>query len=163
MHSPGFIPLSSTTVIISSALLKANTSAISPFIPKNTNHSLLAGHILSALKTAVIRPLLKKPALDPEVFSNYRVLEKTVAAQLQDHLKYNNLSEKFQSGFRPGHSTETALVRVTNDLLMAADTGSPSLVILLDLTAAFDTVHYNILLHRLKYIIGLFDNVHNLI
>ena len=153
------------------ALLKANISAVSPLITNIINHSLLAGHIPSALKTAVIRPTLKKPTLDPEVLSNYRpisnlpflskVLEKTVAAQLQDHLIQHHLFEKFQSGFRYGHSTETALVRVTNDLLMAADTGSPSLLILLDLTAAFDTVDHNILLHRLQYTIGLSGNVKN--
>ncbi|XP_073710666.1 uncharacterized protein [Misgurnus anguillicaudatus] len=153
-----------------SALLKANISAVSPFITKIINHSLLVGHIPPMLKTAVIRPLLKKPTLDPEILSNYRpisnlpflskVLEKIVAAQLHVHLIHNNLFEKFQSGFRAGHSTETALVRITNDLLMAADTGSPSLLILLDLTAAFDTVDHSILLHRLQYTTGLSENVH---
>ena len=86
------------------------------------------------------------------------MLEKRVAAQLQDHLNSNNLFEKFQSGFRSGHSTETALVRVTNDLLMTADAGSPSLLILLDLTAAFDTVDHGILLHHLHSTIGLSDS-----
>ena len=100
------------------------------------------------------RPISNLPFLS-------KILERVVAAQLHDHLKHNNLFEKFQSGFRPGHSTETALVRVTNDLLMASDSGSPSLLILLDLTAAFDTVDHSILLHRLQHTIGLSDNVLN--
>lgn len=55
-----------------STLLKANLPVVSPFITKIINLSLLVGHIPSALKTAVIRPLLKKPTMDPDVFSNYR-------------------------------------------------------------------------------------------
>ena len=106
------------------------------------------------LHHVIIGPIYNLPFLS-------KALEKTVAAQLQDHLIQSNLFEIFQSGFRPGHSTETALVRVTNDLLMAADTGSPSPVILLDLTATFDTVDHNILLHRLQYTVGLTGNAHN--
>lgn len=56
---------------------------------------------------------------------------------------------------------ETALARVTNDLLMTADVGSPSLLILLDLTSEFDTVAHNILLHCLHFTIGLSDSVYN--
>ena len=80
-----------------------------------------------------------------------------VAVHLQDHLKQNSLFEKFQSGFRSAHSTETALVRVTNDLLMAADSGSPSILVLLDLSAAFDTIDHHILLNRLQHTFGLCD------
>ncbi len=151
-----------------SALIKSHSSAISLMITKIINHFLQSGLVPSTLKTALIKPLLKKPSLDPDDPANYRpisnlpflskVLEKVVLAQLRSHLKSHCLYEKFQSGFCLGHSTETALVRVTNDLLNAADTGSPSLLILLDLTAAFDTVDHHILLRRLHSTIGLSDS-----
>uniref|UniRef100_A0A8C6Q1G2 Reverse transcriptase domain-containing protein n=1 Tax=Nothobranchius furzeri TaxID=105023 RepID=A0A8C6Q1G2_NOTFU len=68
------------------------------------------------------------------------------------HLSINSLYEVFQSGFRPHHSTETALIKITNDLLLAADSGQISILILLDLSAAFDTISHTVLLHRLSTI-----------
>uniref|UniRef100_A0A8C6MFG0 Reverse transcriptase domain-containing protein n=1 Tax=Nothobranchius furzeri TaxID=105023 RepID=A0A8C6MFG0_NOTFU len=84
-----------------------------------------------------------------------KVLEKIVAIQVCEHLNTNDLFEEFQSGFREYHSTETALVRVTNDILMASDKNLVSVLVLLDLSAAFDTVDHNVLLERLEHVVGI--------
>ena len=62
----------------------------------------------------------------------------------------HNLSEVFQSAYKKGHSTESALVRVHNDILRAIDNGGCVILLLLDLSAAFDTVNHYILLSRLR-------------
>ncbi len=70
-------------------------------------------------------------------------------------MKNNLIFEKCQSGFRSQHSTVTALAKFANDLLLAADTGLYSALILLDLSSAFDTVDHNVLINRLK--VGIRD------
>ena len=75
--------------------------------------------------------------------------------QLKVFLQNNKVHNQFQSGFRKGHSTETALVKVINDLRVFADNNNISVLLLLDLTVAFDTIDYPILLKRLQHWIGL--------
>ena len=69
----------------------------------------------------------------------------------------NHIFEKFQSGFHSLLSTETALVKVANDLLLAADSGLYSILILLYLSSAFDTVDHNVLISHLKNYVGISD------
>ena len=71
------------------------------------------------------------------------------------HLSANNLLNQFQSAYRPGHSTKTALLKIVNDLLISLDDGDISLLASLDLSAAFDTIDHNIFLHRLQHDFGL--------
>ncbi len=80
-----------------------------------------------------------------------KVLEKIMLCQLQSFLHSNHISEMFQSGFKPFHSTESALLRVLNDILVATDSGDSVILIILDLTAAFDTIDHQLLLSRLQY------------
>ena len=84
-----------------------------------------------------------------------KILERAVADQLQAHLDTNGLHVKFQSAYRRGHSTETALLRILNDLLVMIDGGNNAVLVLLDLSAAFDTLDHTLLLQRLHAEIGL--------
>ena len=140
-------------------------STLLPFITKIINTSLQSGQMPSQLKVAKLRPLLKKPSLDHTQFSNYRpvsnltflskAIEKLVANQLISYINKNNLNESFQSAYKQYHSTETALIRVHNDILTAIDNRRTVILLLLDLSAAFDTVDHDILLFRLQQRFGV--------
>uniref|UniRef100_A0A8C4XGX7 Reverse transcriptase domain-containing protein n=1 Tax=Erpetoichthys calabaricus TaxID=27687 RepID=A0A8C4XGX7_ERPCA len=124
------------------------------------NSSLDTGVFPDCLKTAVVKPLLKKNNLDPSALENFRpisnlpflskILELAVIMQLNDHLNKHTILDKFQSGFRTNHSTETALIKVVDDLRVNADRGHLFVLIQLDLSAAFDTIDHNILRNRLS-------------
>uniref|UniRef100_A0A803U0T6 Reverse transcriptase domain-containing protein n=1 Tax=Anolis carolinensis TaxID=28377 RepID=A0A803U0T6_ANOCA len=78
-----------------------------------------------------------------------KVIERTVAGQLQQFLDETAGLDPFQSGFRSGHGTETVLVAITDEIRRQLDRGGSALLVLLDLTAAFDTVDHDLLIHRL--------------
>ena len=117
------------------------------------------------MKSAIVKPLLKKSTLNSEIFKNYRpvsnpsyvskVIEKAIAGRLLSHMQDQNLLDPFQSAHRSGHSTETALLRVHNDILRIIYNGDGVFLGLLDLSAVFDTVDHTILLSFLENHIGL--------
>ena len=153
---------------IPTSLLKKCIDPLLPFITETVNLSLLTGTVPQLFKSAVITPLLKKPSLDFNILKNYRpvsnlpflskVLERIIAAQITDYLKENSLQPLLQSAYRKFHSTETALLKVHNDICLSVDSGNYVLLILLDLSAAFDTIDHKILLQRLSHL-GISDVV----
>ena len=92
-----------------------------------------------------------------------KVIEKIVASRLLDHMVENEVHKSFQSPYRAGHSTETALLRVHHDIVNAVDQKKGVFLVLLDLLAAFDTVGHDILLDFLGYHIGLEGSVLDLL
>jgi len=83
------------------------------------------------------------------------LVERIVASRHAEHLEHNKLMPVNQSAYRRRHSTETALLKICNDALIAADRGMVTLVVLLDYSAAFDTVDHRVILDVLKYRFGL--------
>ena len=135
-----------------------------PVITSLINLSLESGQFPNVWKEAIGYPLLKKVNLDTS-FTNLRLIsnlsyiskltEKAVFHQLNNHLSLHELYPKLQSAYRKNHSTETALLKVTNDILVNMNSQRVSLLVLLDLSAAFDTIDHSILLNRLKYNVGV--------
>jgi hypothetical protein len=138
---------------------------LSLFLSVLVNRSLSTGCFPLLFKHAIITPILKKDNADVDVPNNYRpvsnlsfvskLLERVVQHQLQHYLDTAGLLPHFQSAYRKGHSTETALMKIYNDTLIAADNGDMSALCMLDLSAAFDTVDHEILLNRLEIKFGI--------
>ena len=139
-----------------------------PIITKIVNMSLTEAVVPSSLKNASLHPLLKKASLPYDEFSSFRpvsnlsfiskCVEKVAAAQTCIHVDDNNLSELYQSAYKKHHRTETALIKVQDDILRAIDNNCCVILLLLDLSAAFDTVDHRILLDRLSERFGIIGN-----
>ena len=146
-------------------LLKLCAQELAPIITAIVNRSFEASCMPTKLKRAHVRPRLKKSSLDPDVLNNYRpvsnlpfvskIIEKVVDARLEEHLRENDLHEPLQSAYRKHHSTERALIKIQSDILQALDSGWVAALVLLDLSAAFDTIDHSILIERLQKSFGI--------
>ena len=147
-------------------LLKPLTDTFVPIWVDLINLSLEQGS-MDCLKCGVLRPLIKEldKAIDVDVLKNYRpvtnlqllgkMIERVVGNRLDTHLNQNQLHSRKQYAYKANHSTELLLTKEINDLLLACDKKIPTLVMFLDLSAAFDTVDQVKLLGTLQNEIGI--------
>ena len=144
-------------------LLKENIDIITSVLTDIINTSLESDIVPATMKHTMVTPILKKRCLDVNCLANYRpisnlsflskTLERYVAKELLCYLDINGYNGPFQSAYLPKHSTEIALVRIHEDLMQAVDSrGGVLLDVVLDLSAAFDTLDYSTLLRRLRAI-----------
>ena len=143
--------------------------SILPSLTDLFNSSLASGIFPQCIKSAHVTPILKKRCLDHNDLKNYRpvsnlcfivkILEKLVLSIVSSHLNSHNLNNTCQSAYRPGHSTETALLKDVNALCLSLNKGNISVLALLDFSSAFDTIDHPILVHRLHTDFGFTDTV----
>ena len=146
-------------------LLMSHLYAIVPILQHIVNLCLTTGDFPISCKSSIVIPLIKKPGLDREMLKNYRpvsnlsflskVIEKVISIRILGHILDNNIVDRFQSAYRAGHSCETALLRVYNDIVTTVGKGNGSFLVLLDLSAAFDTIDHDNLFYILEKYVGI--------
>ena len=129
------------------------------------NKSFEEGIFPSNLKKAQVTPLLKSLSMDKHILKNYRpisnlptigkFLERIGILRLVDHLVLSNKVEDHQSAYKAAHSTETALLKVFNDISLDLDKGRHVLMAMIDLSAAFDTICHKKLAKLLEVEYGI--------
>ena len=151
---------------VPTSLLKSCADIFVPIIVLLANMPFAEGHFPVRYMKAQVMPLLEKSGLDSSLPSNFRpisnlntiskILERLVLIQLRPHLlNSSNFSEYHQSGYRTGHSTETALLEVLDGIYTAVDDKQLSAIIGLDLSVAFDLTLFNMIYCSINFAMSL--------
>ena len=151
----------------------SHLSSVINIILRNVNHCFSSGDFPASCKSAIIFPLNKNQGLDSEILKNYRpvanlsfifkIIEKAIATQIYSFLINNDIVDNFQSAYKMGHSCETALLRVYNDIVTTIGRGNGAMLVLLDLSAAFNTIDHDNLFCILEKYVGICGNARKLI
>ena len=144
-----------------------------PIILQIVNSSISEAKFPDALKHAIVSPIIKALNLDPNIFQNLRpisslpfvskILEKVIHIQMVEHITNNGLYAKYQSAYRKNYSCETALTKIVSDIQELNFLGHNVILILLDQSAAFDTVNHSTLIYKLEHFFGIKDDALELI
>ncbi|MCI0560555.1 MAG: reverse transcriptase domain-containing protein, partial [Nitrososphaera sp.] len=147
------------------SVLKSCVDVFAPLITRLVNLSFSEGCFPDQFKQAQVTPLIKKAGLDETDPSNYRpisnlntigkIIERVCLARILPHVASTGNFSPLQSAYRKSHSTETALLKILDDLYRVVDGKSAAVLIGLDLSAAFDTVDHAILIERLRQVFGI--------
>ena len=139
-----------------SSLVKEYAAVLAPIITQIINKSMDEGAVSENLKNAILKLLLKKQGL-ALIFGNYhlvsnlsyisKLIEKVVSTQLIDLAETSGNMEPYQSAYHSGHSTETAVLWVKTNVLYAFDNKEITCLVMLDLSAGFDTICHETLLN----------------
>ena len=159
------VPKSSPIDFIPTPLIVSCSDVFSHLIAHLANLSFAEGCFPSCFKSALVTPLLKKPDLDTSNLSNFRpisnlnniskILERLFLMRIKKHITSCPNFSPYQSAYREGYSTETALVSTLDNIFSSIDNGKACLSVCLDLSAAFDTVDHKLLLSRLTKSFGV--------
>ena len=103
---------------------------------------------------AFCQPWLKNYRRVSNLYYISKLTEKVVAGQIEMHLENNNLLDPYQSEYRKHHSTEIAVLNITNDILSKKDSHQATALVSIDLSAAFDLVDHDVLVKRLDNYFG---------
>ena len=136
---------------------------LTPMVTDIINASITQSHVPLSMKEAIVRPVSNKSSLDVDTLSSYRpvsnlthvskCLKKVIAQQLIEHT--SDMTELYQSAYMSNHSTETALIAVCDDIKRGFDNRKGTALVMIDLSAAFDTINHSILLQRLRNRYGI--------
>ena len=157
---------SSTLDPFQTSILLGSLEELLSIITSMVNCSWTLGHFPAAWKASLVDPQLKKRCQSASLsnlipVSNLQFIskltERAVYNQTQEHLVRSELYPTLQSTDPAGHSTETALLKVHNDILLNMNHRRVTLLVLLDLSAAFDTVDHEVLLRRPEVTFGIAD------